>query len=58
MVYIPQSNLRVGRGREEKVTTIWDKADLRDGFGVVLVCVDKLLRYEVLGFVVTGELDI
>jgi hypothetical protein len=58
VIYIPQSNLRVGRGREEKVTTIWDESDLRDGFGVVLVCVDKLLRYEVLGFVVTGELDI
>jgi hypothetical protein len=40
------------------MTAIWNKADLCDGFSVVLVCVNKLLRYEVLGFVVAGELDI
>lgn len=40
------------------MAAVWDESDLRDGFRVVLVCVDKLLRYEILGFVVAGEFDI
>jgi hypothetical protein len=40
------------------VAAIRHKPDLGDRLGVVFVGVDELLRYEVLGFVLAGELDI
>ena len=37
---------------------IGHKTDLGDRLGVILVGVDELLRYKVLGFVVAGKLNV
>ena len=40
------------------MAAVWNEAYLCDGFGVVFVGVYELLRYEVLRFVLSSELDV